>query len=224
MLIGGLLLAVGLGVIIWAIASARENAAETADQRTAVEDYTAQVRVLVQQVTAPVGEMAAAPVTEDDPAIEDLRDSAKRWAEALTQSQAQLGGLVGTAGLQGATDVFQQSLLLYLSAADTYKKVPKLHGKAFGLVLDKANELRDRATGVFESGLAVMEAERQDLGLDPSGLIAPGGPVPQPQPTLTPGDTATEPLPDENAGGGGGKGRGKGKGKGGGDRKDSGGG
>lgn len=207
MLIGGLLLAVGIGVVIWAIASAQQNARETSQHREAVEDYTGQVRSLFQQISEPVSEMAEAPIAVEDEAVAALEEDAVRWSSAFQETQALVGGLVSAPGMEGATEAFGQALLLYISAADTYRRVPKLHGKAAGVVLSKAGEFRDRATGVLEAGLATLEAERVAVDLDPSGLVAPSGvPVPQALPTPTP-----EPTRGEGRGGKGKGGNKKGK-------------
>lgn len=223
-MMAGVIAAVLIGVIIWGIGAARNNAREASERRESLEEYTGQVRSLLSTIEEPIAEMTGAPAsTEDTEAIEGLEASATAWAGTFAEVQANVATLAAAPGAQGATDVFQQAILLYASAAETYRQVPNLEGRPQELMLAKAGEFRDRASAVINAGLAVLETARQDADLEPSGLTAPGStPQTVPSPAETAGGTTVITPGAPAGGGGGGDGQGGG-GQGGAKNKDKGG-
>ncbi|HEU4481362.1 MAG TPA: hypothetical protein VFS18_05705, partial [Actinomycetota bacterium] len=90
MLIGGIFLLVGIGVIVWLIGSAREDARELEQEQAVLEDYTTDVGGALEAAGAPASEMAA--VTSDT-AREDLdalAEDAEGWVTSFQEAQTRL--------------------------------------------------------------------------------------------------------------------------------------
>ncbi|MFN2526874.1 MAG: hypothetical protein ABR505_11525 [Actinomycetota bacterium] len=212
------LVIVGLGV--WAIGSARSNAREESVRREALEEYSGQMRSLLQALGEPATAMSAAPTQADGAGFDVLSDAAGGWAQALKNVAAQAGTIFPPSDLEGVHKVFSEAILLYEAAARTYALAPDAEGKLVDKLLARAADLRDRATAVWEGGIDVLDTARSEVGLDPSGLQSPTALAPPAVPTavptipITPGD---EPAGGNNDGGGandgaGGNGKSKGSG------------
>jgi hypothetical protein len=213
-------LAVGLAAVAALVTTLVGNANERDRRRTATEDFVDEVRLLQQEV-APAGTgMMLAPATAEEPAFQALRDEADEWVEVFEGAQTSSVEIAPPDGLGGALEIFRQSLALYAGAARTFDLATRLDGKEADRALALGTEQRDRASAIWSTGIALLDAELIDLGLDPSGIglpaEAPEGLVPGDGEVVVP-ETGSESEPgageepqdgsgegtDEGAGGGG---------------------
>jgi len=212
---------VALGVILVLAAGARERAQDTAERGDALDGYTSDIRAAVQPLSEVVSQLQAVPATSDPRVLEKLGEDAGGWIKSLQEVTTNLGGVVPPGDAEAAHALFLQAVGLYTTSADQYQMATRVEGEDAQGVLAGASGVRDQATGVFEAAIAVLDDERDEVDLDPSGLNPPGGTpqtlptdLPTELPTDLPTDLPTE-LPTGAPGGGkGGAGDGGGKDKG----------
>ena len=211
-LIGGMIIAVVVGVTIWAVADAQNKSKEQTQQREALEGYVSGVRGFATTVGPVAVEMSS--VAPADPDLDALTEDSARWTEELTGAQAQIATLQPPDGAEVANGLFLQSLESYMSAARTYESVADADGKLQAELLAQANEERERAAALF--GLAVDAIDEQLVEVD--GKLSnlsiptastPGQAPPGSDPTGSSSQTIEIPPADDGAGGGGGNGGGK---------------
>lgn len=223
-LIGGLILAVVVGVSIWVIADAQNKSKERTQQREALESYASSVRSFATTIGPVAEEMSL--VAPADPNLEALADDSKKWTQDLTAAQAQIATLQPPDEAEVANNLFQQSLSSYTSAARTFESVSRAEGDLQNELLGQAIEEREQAAALF--GLAVDALDERLIDVDGklSNLQVPEGTAPvQPPAGETPpagedgegSSTITVPNGDDAEGGG--KGGGGGNGGGGGDQE-----
>ncbi len=213
----GVGLALIAGLIVWAFATVRSGAADREGQQDAVEKYTGEIKVAAQLMNADVAEMNAIPL---DAATlpEDLDKDVKLWNKAFTNALTQVSQMIPPPELEEANQLFGQAIQMYMSAADGYELAAKTEDtEAASALLAQFSKQRDQAAGIWQTAIAVLDRERDDLEMTSSRLTPPGmGAVPQP--SGSPLDTTQIEVPpiDEGSGegsGGGGDGGGKGGGK-----------
>lgn len=204
----GRMIAAIAGVIVLGLAIAwfvdyRSKAEDAAARRTELDSYTAQVRSLLTALGPVANEMARAPTTTEGADLKQLRNDADGWAQSLGDAQAQASSLTPPPGLEGASDVYRQSVAEYLSSANTFAMVAQADGDLAELILLRAIEQRDRGTALFQAANQTLDSERDDAGMDPAGLTAP---ILQTQQQGAP--PGTETGEEEGAGDGAGEGEG----------------
>ncbi|MFN2586599.1 MAG: hypothetical protein ABR613_00585 [Actinomycetota bacterium] len=214
-LVGGMILAVVVGVAIWAIADAQNKSKERTQQREALEGYVSSIRTFATTV-GPVAEEIGG-VTADEPNYEQLAKDAGEWTADLTAAQAQAATLRPPEGAGLANDLFLQSLASYTAAARTFESVGRAEGNLLTELLAQAIEEREQAVTLFALGVDALDEALVDVGGELSNLTLPQGTPPA---APSPGggvneDTQTLEIPPEPEGGGGGGGK-----KGGGDKGD----
>lgn len=214
--IGTLLLL--LFIAIW-VNNARTASREREQTQESLESYTDQVRAILQDVTGPASEMAAA--TQAPP--EDLRATARGWSEALVGAQTQAAQLIAPEDAGPSTELFAQSINLFRSAAETFVTAAGLEGQQQTNLLGAAGAQVASASQVWDAGVGLLDTAREDNEMRPSGLRSPTAapPTGMEQPEAE----ATIPIETDDAGGdagGGDGGGGAGGGDGGGSNQDDG--
>lgn len=214
-LIGGMVIAVIVGVSIWLIADAQNRAEQRTATRESLEEYATSVRAFATTIAPVAEEMGAVPA---DPEAETLEKDSGKWSTDLTAAQGQVTVLTPPDEAALANKLFLESLNSFLAAARTYESAATADGDLRGQLLTQATQQREQAATLFTLAVEALDNELIDVGGDSSGLSIPQG-NPPPQPGVQTGtDTTVIPAPDGDGGGGGGK-RGGGK-KGGGDQGD----
>jgi hypothetical protein len=194
----GLLL---VGLIVWSVTSSRSEAAQLEQRQEELEDYTQRVRALIQNLTPAATEMGNAaqlPVGQ----IEKRVDS---WNSNFGEAQTTLSQTQPPEDLQPLSQLLLQSILLYVSSAETYELVPGLEADARRDVVTQATVSWTGANNVFASAIALLDDERAEAELRASGLRPPGSGAPPSGPEQ--GAGSSEPIEiegDEPEGGGGG--------------------
>lgn len=197
--------------VLIAVNNARTESREREQVEQSFETYTEQVRALLQSITGPASEMAAA--TQAPP--ENLKQAADDWTQAFTGAQTQVAQLLAPDGASASSDLFGQSMSLFASAANTFATAADLEGQERTGVLGAASAQVASAAQVWTAAVTVLDDARDDNELSPSGLRSPteapasGMETPSAEATI-PVETEDAPAEgdegagDESGGGGGG--------------------
>ena len=159
-----------LGVIVWAVTSSRADAERLADRQRAVNNYTSDVRGLLQTLIPPASEIGTA--ASIPPA--QLVQRAKTWDKAFTQAQSEMSTAVAPKGLEAVNRLVLQSILLYVSAGDTYELAVEVEGGPKRRLQTQANVQWTSANSVFDAAIAILDDERAEADLSASTLQSPG--------------------------------------------------
>jgi hypothetical protein len=219
-LIGGMIVAVIVGVSIWAIADAQNKSKERTERREALEGYVASVRAFATSLGPVAEEMSL--VATGEPDFEALEKDAPAWSEDLAAAQAQIATLQPPDGADVVNDLFLQSLASYSSAARTFESVADADGDLRNELLAQGNEEVDQAAMLFGLAVDALDEELIEVDGDLSNLTIPQG-APEPPLGEDPASSTIEVPLDPAEGGDGGNGGNGGKGggkKGGGDQGD----
>ncbi|MDQ3914122.1 MAG: hypothetical protein M3323_02150 [Actinomycetota bacterium] len=219
-LIGGMIVAVIVGVGIWLIADAQNKSKERTQQREALEGYVTSVRAFATTIGPVAEEMSLVSAAEPD--FEALEKDAAKWTEDLTAAQAQAATLQAPDGADVANDLFLQSLASYAAAARTFESVADAGGDLRTELLAQAVEEREQAATLFGLGVDALDEALVEVDGKLSNLTIPQGTAPVQPPAGDAGaeDTQTIEIPPPDDGDGGGKGGAGGGKKGGGDKGD----
>lgn len=200
-----------IGVVTGLILHAKSNSSKLADRQDVVERYTGSVRSLLQTMTPAGSEMATAATDPNDAAsILALKKSAKGWKDTLNQASDEAGTLRPPTSAATADSLFQQSVALYLSAAQLYALVPDANDATRPQLLANATTVRDQANQLWANAISTLDDLRSRLKMAPSGLRSPATAAQGAQPT--PMSTTIQTGGSGNAGGNGGGGGGGKKG------------
>ncbi|HEX2195957.1 MAG TPA: hypothetical protein VHJ76_03435 [Actinomycetota bacterium] len=217
-LIGGMLIAVVVGVTIWLVADAQNKSRERTETREALEEYVDTVRSFTNSL-GPVAE-AMGEIPPSDPDADALRRNARTWNEDLSAAQAQIAAVPPPDEAEVASRLFEQSLSSYLAAVRTYQSAADADGELQVELLAQATAAADQGRALFDLGVVALDEELQDVGGENSNLLLPQSQPQTPEPGQSPGgSTQTITIPGSGGGGGGGQGGG-GAGGGGGDQGD----
>lgn len=179
-----------IGVAMWQVSVTKSDNSERAARQAELVKYTGEVEEFVAQIQQPVREMLGAPFNTANPeAITGLTASTDRWVEELEKTGALVQELVPPEDLVSLNVVIQQAFLVYGSAAKTYALVPdEATNKRKQELLTRASELREEAGRVLGGAIGLLDQQRADAEMRPSGLQLPGQmtpilPTPEPAPS-----------------------------------------
>ncbi|HWC14467.1 MAG TPA: hypothetical protein VG929_07720 [Actinomycetota bacterium] len=194
LIVAGLAL-VGIGM--WFVSARSSATAEQSARQDELTAYTREVADLVSQAQQPVREMHGAAFNTANPeAIAALDGSAPEWGDALERLAALSQNLQPPQGLERSATVIQQALLGYRTAARTYELVPgEAENKRQQALIDRATEQRDQAGAVLIASLGMLDDERAEVDMDPSGIQAPSTMtpiIPSPAPVTGGGGSASK--------------------------------
>ena len=215
MFIIGILVIVAIGTIIWAIGSARNEAKLVEQQADVLDDYTNQIRGVLQPVNQPATEMATVPTATSAKLVKQLENRSERWRSSFSSAQEALAGVLPEDDVAAVHGLMAQAILGYTNAADTFALVPKADEELQNDLLLRGAAQNAQAGEVLANAIAVLDQLRGDVDLGPSGLRSPTSEAqaqPSPIPTIIP----TTPPSEAGGGGGGNGGGGDGDGGGGG--------
>ena len=186
----GLVIAGAIGIVLvivglWWVSQSRQKAQERADERKAVETFTDDVEALTEQLSKPATGIAGAASLDD----EELAKQAQEWKADLTSAQTALSQSLPPEGLDPVGGLLSQALLLYGQSVEQYELLPELEGNVRDQLSGKAAGSFQAANNIIASAIQLIDAERDELGLDASGLTAPAaGPPPEMGTTEDQGD------------------------------------
>lgn len=211
-LIGSIFALVAVGVVIWLVSSAREDARELQAKRDALQAYTDEVKPVLESVADAATGMTAAGQVPGEDALEGIQEDAAEWQQTFQQAQVSLTSILPPSEAQATNQLFNEALALYGSAASTMGQIVEVEGDLVDQLFATASTQRDLATSIFESAIAGFDTLRDQLGMSASRLSAPAslGSASMPDPLATVGTEGSAPVEIEEPGNGG-KGK-KGKG------------
>lgn len=221
-LIGGMLIAVIVGVTIWLVADAQNESKQRTETRTALEEYVKSVRAFTNALGPVAEEMSL--VDPANPDVEQLAKDARKWSTDLADAQARIAGALPPDEAEVASRLFEQSMSSFLAAARAFEGVAEGDAGIEEELLAQAVEEREQARALFDLGVVALDEELQEVGGSNSNLLIPQGTPPSADPNASPGGS-TQVIPvdpdggDDNGGGQGGGGQNDGGG-GGGDQGD----
>lgn len=205
-LIGGMLIAVLVGVTIWLVADAQSKSRERTETREALEEYVKTVRTFTNAVGPVAEDMGLAPQT--DPDADALKKDAEKWSTDLSSAQATIVSSPPPDEASVASKLFDQSMASFLSAARTFQSAVDAEGDLQAELLAQAHEEHQQATGLFDLGVEALDAELLDVGGENSNLQLPSSTPAVPDPNQSPGASTEVTVPSGGGGGGGGQGGG----------------
>ncbi len=173
-MIAGIVAAVLVGVIIWAVADAQKEAEELAGRQDALEGFTSELRAVLQTVSPPADEMAAVPPTSQEADLKTVATDAREWQQTFTAAQTDAAAIIPPDGAEVAHRLVSQSLSIYSQAAETYALVPTADKSLQDSLLRSAAAQRDHASALFGTAIEVLDDERIEADMGVAQLEAPG--------------------------------------------------
>ena len=187
-LAGVVLLIVLVGITV--VARSRSTPADLTRRQNDLDQYTGEVRALLQSITPPATEENAVPNRLTPRTARTLKSRSEQWVTELAKAQQTLGQVPPpTQATQTATILFVEAIQLYSRSATTYGLAPATPPKVQVKMLATAAGLRDQATALWQQGTNILDQARSSAKMTPSQLRIPtAGAVapPSPSPTGTP--------------------------------------
>jgi len=207
MLIGGILLVVFIGVIVWLVVSAQDRAEQFELEQTALDTYTDGLSPVVESVTPTATDMIAITTLPEDDALDSLAEDAKTWVTDLQTAQALVQQQFAPEEAQAVNDLLTESIGLYIASSQTFELVPDAEGALREKLFTRATDQRDAAGRVMSGAIGALDSLRNEKDLGASGLRSPAD-LPPPAPSAPASPEAeispeAEASPGEPAGGGG---------------------
>ena len=175
-LIAGAVVAVIAGLAIWAVMAAQARSEDLAAEQDRLDDYTSEIRSILQLVRVPASEMTQAPTAKDGTG--SLERDAVAWLSALTNAQQQIQGVAAPPGMDSINAAFLQSINTYAGAGRTYELALKVDGNSLEEVLARAGEQRDQAGSQWQLATDLLDQERADAEMSASDMAVPAEAVP----------------------------------------------
>jgi hypothetical protein len=169
------LLIATVGGVIAAVNSNNRAEQESRDRRQqAMDDFTAQVSALRQELSGPVTEMFQVPEAPDDRALKDITKQAEEWTLSVSGAIETQGQLKAPPQVTGLNQLLFQAIRSYDLAADTYILAGETKDAELALkIIRKADSIRNGASSVWAGAIQQLDAARDALGMAASGVGLP---------------------------------------------------
>ena len=168
----------------WWIADNRSETRAREAQVEEIQAFTADLRSLFQTMTPLMSEIQGAGLLNDI----DLFQNTKAWKKQLPQVESASAAVVPPTQLASTASLISQSFLLVSESIDLYASTLDLQGDERDTVSDSASATFQASTVSLSVLIGLIDQERTELDLPPSGLVAPGTqPLPEPTPEATQG-------------------------------------
>ena len=178
LVIAFLVAATAIIFVWWWVADSRSDAEALETTQEQLQTFTTDLRTIVQNLTPLTTEIASASTLEDD----ELLEKTKAWKNQLADVQTTLGQVVPPSDMPALTGLVSQSMVLYGESIDLYQLVPDLEGDARDQISAKASGSFQAANNLFSIMIQLVDGERAESELQPSGLTAPGAQETAPAP------------------------------------------
>lgn len=201
LLIGGIFLVVAIGVVVWLVVSAQNEAEQREAEAVALDAYTDGLQPALDSVTPTANEMNEITTVPEGDDLDALVKDAEKWVTDLQTGQAQLQAQFAPNEAQPVNDLLSESIGIYISAAQTFALIPDAEGELQDELLTRATDQRDAAGRVMTSAVAALDSLRAEKDLGASNLntaVTPPTMDPSAVPTIS-----TEPSspPEDQQGG-----------------------
>jgi hypothetical protein len=127
-------------------------------------------------------------------ALSDLSKQSDDWAEVLVGARAGAAQTQPPASMRSVNGLLTESLLLYTSAAETFKLATDAEGEMQRSLLLNGLNQHERAGSIYLTVVALLDRERERESLEASGIGHPAqlGSLPQPTPQPSPTNEGEE--------------------------------
>ena len=203
----GILIAIVVGLVLWN--NARTANEERELQQQSLENFTDQMKALLQTVTPPATELSGSTLTPGDQIPEGLKEDAEGWRDAFTAAQTQASQFPPADGTATAQQLVGQALSLYRGAAEVMIQAAEADEETATALAAVATSQVASADAVWLAAVDVLDDARDEADLNASGVRAPSEAPPtgeQPDASATIPVEPEEPEDEATTGGGGGKG------------------
>lgn len=201
----GTLAIILIGILVWTIQSNAEEQDRLEKRQETLDQYTDQIRTVVQTLRAPAQAMSTAPpAIADQEGADLLAEDAAGWVKEFEDAQVDFGKIVPEqqGSIPSAHNLYNQSIQIYLSAARTLQLAAGSEGDTQTELLSLAATQRAQATAVWAEATALLDKDRDSAELDPSGVTPPETPASGTAPgTSPPGGVPPGEVPPEAPGG-----------------------
>ena len=172
------------------IAALNSSSNQAEARQNSIDDYTQRVRDFAQEIADPATQMAVVTPETSGDALAELSKQADQWAETLVGARAEAARSEPPVSLADVNRLLSESLLLYTSAAETFKLAADAKGEMQNSLLLNGLSQHERAGSIFLTVVSLIDRERDREGLQASGIGHPAqlGSFPQPTPQESPSD------------------------------------
>jgi hypothetical protein len=199
-------------VAIVAFVQSRPNTANLTRRQNALDQYTGDIRALLQGITPAAVDENAVPNKLSAKDAKRLVTKSQSWTTQLTKAQQSVGGVTApTPSTQSANVLFVEAIQLYSQAATIYGLAPSTSPKVQPRMLASGANLRNQATALWQEGINILDQARTQAKMVPSqlriptsGAVAPPSPPP-PSPSASGGKHKKNNKSKGNGGGQGSK-------------------
>ena len=178
--------AVVLGGVMWAVANAQASARDLRQRQRALDQFTGQIRAVLDMMNPVTAEMATVPETAAGPDVVKLQKDTTTWLKSLQQVRTQLSGIPVLPSVETASRVFASSVEQYVAAANAYQLAATVERDVQRKALVQAAAQRDQAAALWLTAVDALDRARSAAELGPSALQPPVVMPPQPAPEVSP--------------------------------------
>jgi cell division protein FtsN len=183
-ILAALLVLLILAVTI-AIVRSQSDTGDLTQRRNALDQYTGDVRALLQAITPAATEENGVPNKLSPTEAKALKTRSASWLSQLADAQQTAGKVTApTPVTQTATILFVESIQAYTQAATIFGLAPSTSSSVQNKMLASGASLRNQATALWQEGINIVDQARTGAKMAPSGLRIPtSGAVAPPAPT-----------------------------------------
>jgi hypothetical protein len=172
-------------VAIVAVIQSRPDGVDLTQRKNDLDQYTGDVRGLLQGITPAATEENAVPNKLTAKEANKLKTQSKSWLSQISKARQSVGNVTApTPTTQSASLLFVESVTLYGQAASIYGLAADAGPSLQVKMLKSGADLRNQATGLWQEGINILEQARAQAKMPASGLRIPtSGAVAPPTPT-----------------------------------------
>lgn len=195
-------------IAVFVFVRSRPDTAATTQRRNALDQYTGDVRALLQSITPAATAENAVPNKLLAGRAKKLKGESVSWQTQLARAQQSVGNVVApTPTTQGANILFVESVQLYAQAATTFGLAADAPSSLQTRLLASGGDLRNQASALWQEGINILDQARTQAKMAASALRIPtAGAVAPPTPTPTPTSGQKHKNKKNGKGNGGGQG------------------
>jgi hypothetical protein len=185
-ILAGLVLLLVVAVIV-AVVRSGSDSGDLTQSRNALDQYTGDVRALLQGITPAATEENEVPNKLSSAEAKALKKKSSSWLSQLADVQQTAGKVTApTPVTQTASILFVESIQAYTQAATIYGLAPDTSSSVQVKMLASGASLRNQATALWQEGINIVDQARTGAKMVPSGLRIPtsGAVAPTPNPSL----------------------------------------
>lgn len=154
----------------WFVADSRSESQAREATRDQLQTFSSDLRALFQNLAPIASELEGAGTLKP----EELPERTKELKNQLGEVQTTVSQVAPPAELTAATGLLSQAMLLYGQSIEQFELVPDLEGATRDEVSAKATASFQAANNIFVAVIELLDKERSEVDLAPSGLTSPG--------------------------------------------------